>query len=147
MHRNSLQVQDSFEKLTLFLILIILFSTREKLEQLLKTLNLPSEAVQSVTQAYFSSPQVSLLSLLLLSFSNTKSTSSSNGAIKSNNVGSATNVPSIDQEDEVEAKLCRIEGKYEKILQQVCFSMHTLIYFYYVAGRREEERGGEITTW
>ena len=126
---------------------IFLFAAREKLEQLLKTLNLPGEAVQSVTRAYFSSPQVSLLSLLLLSFSNTKSTSSSNGAIKS------SNVPSIDQEDEVEAKLCRIEGKYEKILQQVCFSMqnssvtHTLIYFYYVAGRREEERGGEITTW
>jgi len=85
--------------------------SKEKLEQLLRALNLPDEAVESVTQAYFSSPKISLLSLLLDSFSNFKSTSS-------NGVRSAT-VPLPEQDDGVEAKLSRIEGKYEKILQQV----------------------------
>jgi len=88
--------------------------SKEKLEQLLRALNLPDEAVESVTQAYFSSPKISLLSLLLDSFSNSKPTSS-NGAT---NLCPAT-VPLPDQNDGVEAKLSRIEGKYEKILQQV----------------------------
>merc|ERR1719507_2424459 len=98
--------------------------SKEKLEELLETLNIPDEAVESVTRAYFSSPQVSLLSQLLFSFSKS-SADDSKAAIKSNNVGCATHVPSTDQGDHgVEAKLCRIEGKYdnvsyEKILQQV----------------------------
>jgi len=92
--------------------------SKEKLGELLETLKVPDEAVEEINRAYFLSPQVSLLSLLLFSLS--KSTdASSNTAIKSKNAGCETNVPSTDQEDGVEAKLCRIEGKYEKILQQV----------------------------
>ena len=113
---------------------------------MLRALNLPDEAVESVTQAYFSSPKISLLSLLLDSFSNFKSTSS-NGAI---NVRPAT-VPLPDQDDGVEAKLSRIEGKYEKILQQVFLvqnlsdaGVHNVCH---MAGRRKEERSGEITYW
>merc|ERR1719507_1299379 len=94
--------------------------SKEKLEELLETLNIPCEAVESVTRAYFSSPQVSLLNLLLFSFSKSAAAAASDAATKYNNVGCATNVASTDQGDHgVEAKLCRIEGKYEKILQQV----------------------------
>ena len=104
----SKYLTDSVAKFTLLFILPHLSYNREKLEELLETLNIPGEAVESVTRAYFSSPQVSLLSQLLFSFS--KSTAAS-----------------TDQEQGVEAKLCRIEGKYEKILQQVFFSsMHNV---------------------
>ena len=112
----------------------------------MRTLNLPDEAAESVTQAYFSSPKISLLSLLLDSFSNSKPTSS-NGAT---NVCPAT-VPLPDQNDGVEAKLSRIEGKYERILQQVFLvqnlsdaGVHNVCH---MAGRRKEERSGEITAW
>ena len=93
---------------------MILFN-REKLLQLLKVLNLPDEAIESVSQAYFSSPQVSLLSLLLKTISNfepANPTTNSIGKMKSADTLS-------DLEDGVGAKLLRIEGKYEKILQQV----------------------------
>lgn len=117
----SKYLTDSVAKFTLLFILPHLSYNREKLEELLETLNIPDEAVESVTRAYFSSPQVSLLSQLLFSFSKS-SADDSKAAIKSNNVGCATNVASTDQGDHgVEAKLCRIEGKYEKILQQVFF--------------------------
>lgn len=97
---------------------MILFN-REKLLQLLKVLNLPDEAIESVSQAYFSSPQVSLLSLLLKTISNfepANPTTNSIGKMKS-----ADTVPLSDLEDGVGAKLLRIEGKYEKILQQVFY--------------------------
>ena len=120
------------------------FLNREKLEQLPRALNLPDEAVESVTQAYFSSPKISLLSLLLDSFSNFKSTSS-NGV----QLHPAT-VPLPELDDGVEAKLSRIEGKYEKILQQVFLvqnlsdaGVHNVCH---MAGRRKEERSGEITS-
>ena len=117
MHRNPLQVSQVLFPLHIK-HLTHLFHNREKLGELLETLKVPDEAVEEINRAYFSSPQVSLLSLLLFSLS--KSTdASSNTAIKSKNAGCETNVPSTDQEDGVEAKLCRIEGKYEKILQQV----------------------------
>ena len=101
---------------------MILFN-REKLLQLLKVLNLPDEAIESVSQAYFSSPQVSLLSLLLKTISNfepANPTTNSIGKMKS-----ADTVPLSDLEDGVGAKLLRIEGKYEKILQQVFNSKST----------------------
>ena len=130
---------------------MILFN-REKLLQLLKVLNLPDEAIESVSQAYFSSPQVSLLSLLLKTISNfepANPTTNSIGKMKS-----ADTVPLSDLEDGVGAKLLRIEGKYEKILQQVFLfrnSPDTKFLQYcthgsmFVAGRRETERCGEIT--
>jgi len=86
--------------------------SREKLAELLRALNLPSETIDQVSQAYFSSPQVSLLSILLSAFS--ESTSPSR-----DETNKKASVPSSNQEVGLETKLSLIEGKYEKILQQV----------------------------
>ena len=86
---------------------------REKLAELLRALNLPSETIDQVSQAYFSSPQVSLLSILLSALPEPTSTSSRDETNKK------ASVPSSNQEVGLETKLSLIEGKYEKILQQV----------------------------
>ena len=86
---------------------------REKLAELLRVLNLPCETIDQVSQAYFSSPQVSLLSILLSALPEPTSTSSRDETNKK------ASVPSSNQEVGLETKLSLIEGKYEKILQQV----------------------------
>ena len=86
---------------------------REKLAELLRVLNLPCETIDQVSQAYFSSPQVSLLSILLSALSQSTSPPSRD---ETNN---KVSVPSSNQEVGLETKLSLIEGKYEKILQQV----------------------------
>ena len=86
---------------------------REKLAELLRALNLPSETIDQVSQAYFSSPQVSLLSILLSALSESTSPPSRDETNKK------ASVPSLDLEVGLETKLSLIEGKYEKILQQV----------------------------
>ena len=111
MHRNSLQVLQSHistnttNKKPIQLI-------REKLAELLRALNLPSETIDQVSQAYFSSPQVSLLSILLSALSEPTSTSR-------DETNKEASVPLSNQEVGLETKLSLIEGKYEKILQQV----------------------------
>ena len=85
---------------------------REKLAELLRVLNLPCETIDQVSQAYFSSPQVSLLSILLSALLEPTSPSRDETNVKSS-------VPSSNQEVGLETKLSLIEGKYEKILQQV----------------------------
>jgi len=87
--------------------------SREKLAELLRALNLPSETIDQVSQAYFSSPQVSLLSILLSALSESTSPPSRDETNKK------ASVPSSNQEVGLETKLSLIEGKYEKILQQV----------------------------
>ena len=108
MHRNSLQVLQSHISTNNEPIQLI----REKLTELLRVLNLPCETIDQVSQAYFSSPQVSLLSILLSAFS--ESTSPSR-----DETNKKASVPSLDLEVGLETKLSLIEGKYEKILQQV----------------------------
>ena len=108
MHRNSLQVLQSRVSINNEPIQLI----REKLAELLRALNLPSETIDQVSQAYFSSPQVSLLSILLSAFS--ESTSPSR-----DETNKKASVPSSNQELGLETKLSLIEGKYEKIMQQV----------------------------
>jgi len=87
--------------------------SREKLAELLRALNLPSETIDQVSQAYFSSPQVSLLSILLSALLESTSPPSRDETNKK------ASVPSSNQEVGLETKLSLIEGKYEKILQQV----------------------------
>ena len=112
LHGNSLQVLQSHistnttNKEPIQLI-------REKLAELLRALNLPSETIDQVSQAYFSSPQVSLLSILLSALSESTSPPSRDETNKK------ASVPSSNQEVGLETKLSLIEGKYEKILQQV----------------------------
>ena len=108
MHRNSLQVLQSRVSINNEPIQLI----REKLAELLRALNLPSETIDQVSQAYFSSPQVSLLSILLSAFSESTSPSK-------DETNKKASVPSSNQEVGLETKLSLIEGKYEKILQQV----------------------------
>ena len=109
MHRDSLQVLQSHISTNNEPIQLIF---REKLAELLKALNLPSETVDQVSQAYFSSPQVSLLSILLSSLLESSSSSR-------DETNKKASVPSSNQEVGLETKLSLIEGKYEKILQQV----------------------------
>jgi len=112
LHRNSLQVLQSHistnttNKKPIQLI-------REKLAELLRALNLPSETIDQVSQAYFSSPQVSRLSILLSALLESTSPPSRDETNKK------ASVPSSNQEVGLETKLSLIEGKYEKILQQV----------------------------
>jgi len=86
--------------------------SREKLAELLRVLNFPSETIDQVSQAYFSSPQVSLLSILLSALPEPTST-------YRDETNKKASVPSSNQEVGLETKLSLIEGKYEKILQQV----------------------------
>ena len=113
MHRNSLQVLQSHISTNTTNKKPIQLIIREKLAELLRALNLPSETIDQVSQAYFSSPQVSLLSILLSALPEPTSTSSRDETNKK------ASVPSSNQEVGLETKLSLIEGKYEKILQQV----------------------------
>ena len=136
MHRNSLQVLQSRVSINNEPIQLI----REKLAELLRALNLPSETIDQVSQAYFSSPQVSLISILLSAHSQSTSPPSRDETNKK------ASVPSSNQEVGLETKLSLIEGKYEKILQQVTELVNSdLSIRMRTSGGGEEEGSGEIT--